>query len=117
MLLHCQVASFLWSRLKKIFGLVSCAPEKCETFLRQDSAFRNNSEKKAVFWNCLVHAVLWCLWKERNKRIFEDLVSSKEELWEHVVFLASTWAATDQIFKGFSLGSIIRDWKSILGLS
>ncbi|BBG93501.1 trithorax-like protein 2 [Prunus dulcis] len=48
-------------------------------------------------------AVIWNLWLERNRRIFEDYKGvGMVELWDRVKFWAAPWASTSPAFKDIS---------------
>ncbi|KAB2615114.1 ribonuclease H protein [Pyrus ussuriensis x Pyrus communis] len=56
--------------------------------------------KAKALWGCLVSAVFWNIWLERNKRIFEDYT---------VRYWASFWASVSNDFKNLSLSHILWD--------
>lgn len=58
-----------------------------------------DQQKGKALWRCIVLAVAWNNWKERNDRIFEDKETPREEIWERTTFLASLWASTSKFFR------------------
>lgn len=76
---HCEVASLLWQKLFRETGYWEI-PEGCHT-LFCDHCFGFGKGKKAKdLWRCSVVAVIWDLWMETNRRIFEDYIGVWGEL-------------------------------------
>lgn len=61
-------------------------------------------------------AVIWVIWKERNLRSYDGVLSSREGMIEKVCFLIASWAAALPIFHDISFASIMRSWHEIEGL-
>ena len=40
-----------------------------------------------ILWQSLVYAVLWCIWLERNARIFNDSFSTVDFIWALLFWL------------------------------
>lgn len=60
-----------------------------------------------VLWQCMVLALLWTIWMERNSRIFEERSMELIGIFEKAKYLASLWASTDTAFKDFPFSLII----------
>ncbi|BBH00699.1 VIRB2-interacting protein 2 [Prunus dulcis] len=85
-------------------------PEGCfELFsIRIDALGRGKKAK--ILWGSLMQAVVWNLWLERNRRIFEDYKGvGVAELWDRVKFWAALWASTSLAFKDVPYPSIMRN--------
>jgi hypothetical protein len=71
-------------------------------------------QRSAVIWKMVPTCILWCVWKERNDRCFEDLERSLEEilasffhtlyLWT-VAFVSPLSFTFDEFLVRFSLSS------------
>ncbi|KAM7469627.1 hypothetical protein LguiA_007810 [Lonicera macranthoides] len=59
-------------------------------------------------------AVLWCVWGERNRRIFEDKAEHVEDIWQRVKLSASLWAYSSSLFSSLSLDDLSRDWSAAM---
>ncbi|KAM7515281.1 hypothetical protein LguiA_004864 [Lonicera macranthoides] len=57
-------------------------------------------------------AVVWCMWRERNSRLFDDKEANNEEVWQRVKAMASLWAYSSKVFGALSLSDIARDWSA-----
>lgn len=69
-----------------------------------------NGTKAKALWGCLVLAVFWNIWLERNKRIFEDYTGvGVSDLWGRVRYWAALWASVSNDFKNYSLSYILWD--------
>lgn len=54
-------------------------PEDVKAFVSQ--WYRGGQESRAcLFWDYLMHGIMWGVWKEGNKRLFEEVFKSKEEV-------------------------------------
>ena len=73
----------------------------------------SGGRKANAVWGCLVLAVFWVIWLERNQRIFEDKIGAdQEELWDRIKFWSSLWVSVTHEFRDYSFADILRDWKA-----
>jgi hypothetical protein len=78
LLLHCETACALWDTILSRFGLSWVMPLRViELFECWWTGGRSNS---AVVWKMVPLCLMWCLWRERNDRSFEDQERTLEEL-------------------------------------
>lgn len=49
-------------------------------------------------WNLCLHAVIWAIWKERNNRVFDNIIGDATSVWDSFLFLLASWARKDCIF-------------------
>ncbi len=77
--LHCSMASDLWSLVFGMFGVQWVMPRTVlELFCGwMGKLGRHNS---LLVWNMVPHYLVWCLWRERNTRHFEDTERTISEL-------------------------------------
>ena len=76
--LHCEVAKALWYAIFSRFGLNWVMPNRVAyLFACWWTGSRSHS---ATVWKMVFLCLLWCLWRERNERCFEDLERYLEEL-------------------------------------
>ena len=71
------------------------------------------SKRGIVLWQVACIALIWVVWKKRNKRIFEDKARNSKNLWDSIHFLASLWAFSSKVFKGIPLNVIHLDWIAV----
>ena len=77
--LHCPVANDLWSFVFSLFGVCWVMPRKITDLVsRWQGSFKR--QKSYEIWAVIPHCLLWCLWRERNSRIFEDCDRSTLDL-------------------------------------
>lgn len=71
-------------------------------------------ERSKIFIKVILAGVLWGIWKERNKRVFED----KRSVWvviDSIVCEISSWVLVKE-FQNCSMNDMVKDWVScILG--
>ena len=70
--LHCPIAMDLWSMVLGLFGVTWVMPHTVLGLLwRCQGSFSRH--RKGYIWSIIPHCLLWCLWRERNSRCFEDI--------------------------------------------
>jgi hypothetical protein len=70
LLIHCAVARDLWNAFFARFGLCWVMPRTVKELLA--SWWTAGRTRSAVVWKMVPHCILWCIWRERNNRCFED---------------------------------------------
>ena len=74
---------------------------------------RWNSSVK-VFWVCVVWAVLWGIWKERNLRIFNDNYNSVFNLWDKILYWVAICVKSRKDFRYIPLSDLSMGWNFVL---
>jgi hypothetical protein len=78
LLLHCDVASALWSSLFNRFGMSWVMPKQVIDLL---ACWRSSRRPRStVVWKMAAICLFWCLWRDRNNSSFKDLESTLEEI-------------------------------------
>uniref|UniRef100_A0A2N9EHP5 Reverse transcriptase domain-containing protein n=1 Tax=Fagus sylvatica TaxID=28930 RepID=A0A2N9EHP5_FAGSY len=79
LLLHCPYAKEMWDMVFALFGIQWVMPRGV---LALFECWQGNfgGHQNIVVWRAVPHCVMWCLWRERNRRIFEDCESSIVDL-------------------------------------
>ena len=69
--LHCPVAMDLWPMVLGLFGVSWVMPQSIMELLAywQDKLGRHQN---GHIWLIFPHCLMWCLWRERNSRCFEN---------------------------------------------
>lgn len=65
------------------------------------------SRKIRPLWNLCLHALMWNIWLERNRRVFEDRCSYIEDFWLSFVRVLGVWAKNRGEFRSYTLVSLI----------
>ena len=112
--LHCPMARSLWIRLFGIFGESWVCPKDIHQFLLTKFRGFGSRKEAKILWQTSIFAMLWCIWLERNSRVFNDSFSSIDFIWDRITFLASLWCSAHGLFNGVSLADIQRDWHALL---
>ena len=81
LLLHCEMTHQLWSFALKSFDLSWVIPRSIPDLLF--GWWNWLGKHLSQIWNLVPLCILWCIWKEQNRRTFEDFNSSVDQ------FLAS----------------------------
>ena len=111
--LHCGFARSLWSKVFREFDLDIDTPGNLSDLLIGCSNLRWNKRAKAL-WDCVLWAVLWGIWKERNSRTFNDEKISPFNLWDNILVWVATWIKSHQEFRLISFSDLSMGWSFIL---
>ena len=69
--LTCLVAMDLWSMVLGLFGISWVMPHTVlELLWCWQGSFGHH--RNGYIWSIVPHGLMWCLWRERNSRCFED---------------------------------------------
>jgi hypothetical protein len=110
---QCEVVSQLWERLFLEAGLSWEIPDGICEFLSASRLGFGRGKKAKILWGSSVLAVIWVIWMERNRRIFEDYRGvGLEELWLRVKYLAALWSSFSVEFRDYSTSLILIDWRA-----
>ncbi|XP_065620529.1 uncharacterized protein LOC136063704 [Quercus suber] len=78
LLLHCEKAYLLWSLVFRTFGISWVLPRSvADTLFGWWNWFGKHSSS---IWNLAPLCLMWCIWRERNWRTFEDTDKSNNQL-------------------------------------
>ena len=73
--LHCNLAKDLWDSVLSSFGVSWVMP--CQVRLLVDCWQGGlGRQRNSLIWKAIPHCLMWCLWRKRNLRSFEDLEMS-----------------------------------------
>jgi hypothetical protein len=105
LLLHCVVASDLWSAVLQSFGVCWVFPNRIRDLLFEwyNSFGKHNSE----IWNLVLLCLLWIVWRERNQRTFEDVEHPTSKLIELFFGLLFDWARVGGLTSVHSLADFV----------
>jgi hypothetical protein len=91
LLLHCRVTNAFWNAIFSRFGLCWVMPRSVrELFACWWTGGRTRS---AMVWKMIPLCLMWCIWRERNARCFEDSARSFEEILHYFLFTLHTWTS------------------------
>ena len=108
--LHCSYSIQLWWKLFQEVKVSWVIPKGCFELLSTNFKALGKGKKSKALWGCLVSAIFWNIWLERNKRIFEDYTGvGAEVLWGRVKYWAAFWASVTKEFNNCSLSQILWD--------
>ena len=96
LLLHCEVATALWGFVFQQFGIQWVLLAKILDLLF--GWYNWFGKHSSDIWNLVPLCLMWSLWQERNRRIFEDLEKSLIHLQEQFLGLlydfSRSWGLT-----------------------
>jgi hypothetical protein len=91
LLIHCDIAQALWTALFSRFGLSWVMPLRVVDLFA--CWWTGGRSRNAVVWKMVPSCLMWCLWRERNDRTFEDQERTLEELKSFFFFTLFSWTA------------------------
>jgi hypothetical protein len=89
LLLHCDVASTLWNHVFSRFGMSWVMPRRVVDLF--SCWWKAGRSRSAAVLKMVPICILWCVWKERNTRCFEDLENSMEIIVASFLHLLYLW--------------------------
>lgn len=108
LLIHCSFSSGVWayflSRLN-ISWVMQMPNDILELFFLWNAY--GFGERAKIFCGCLIHAIIWGIWKKRNRRIFEGKSKSRTEVIDYIIREVGGWIFVDKAFQGISLSSFV----------
>lgn len=103
--LNCKTAESMW---KLILGWFHCYEPCPNSIPSLFEYWRMGSKRGKSMRNLSFMAVVWSIWKERNRRCFDELSSKDNQLGENVKQIGAIWSSSLLHFKGISANSIIK---------
>jgi len=94
LLFHCEIASALWNAIFNNVGLAWVMPSRMVDLFACWRALGGRFQLDIV-WKTISPCLMWCLWRERNDRSFENRERTLVDL--KALF-----------FEAFSLGCCLR---------
>ena len=101
LLIHCPVATALWSWILGVFGIAWVLPHSVSKLLF--GWWNALGHHSSDIWNLVLLCLMWTVWKERNSRIFEDVSSTDIQLRDCLASSLFEWSKVS----GYSTSSTI----------
>jgi hypothetical protein len=89
LLIHWDVAYALWSAISTCFGLSWVMPRRVLDLFA--CWWTSGRLRSATIWKMVLTCILWCVWKERNNRCFEDFERSLEDILASFLHTLYLW--------------------------
>jgi hypothetical protein len=91
LLLHCEVATYLWHSVFTLFGMEWVMPEKVIDLFACWNQVGGRDLSRDI-WRMAPLCVIWCIWRERNARTFEDKECSVVGVRKNMITMLHMWA-------------------------
>ncbi|XP_026383460.1 uncharacterized protein LOC113278957 [Papaver somniferum] len=113
LLLHCSTAIYIWNFFKVEFHLNWVLPHSIHTALSTWPCSSIRSRKSLVI-KALPVAILWNLWKERNRRAFKNKSSTTAKIIQSIKHIIAYWLYLQPEFQKISLKQFMINWKTVV---
>lgn len=90
LLLHCNYAWRVWCWWMKLWDVTWASPPSLKAHLQIWSIHGRDPFFKKVWW-AVFFIIIWSIWKERNARIFQQVVCSIEKTCEMILLRLGWW--------------------------
>ncbi|OVA14077.1 Reverse transcriptase zinc-binding domain [Macleaya cordata] len=114
-MLHCSFSYLVWGYFIKAYGLNWVSEGSMVQHLFAWKTSRGKGRGKRV-WRILNYAILWALWVERNKRVFDDRESSVLEVVNNVKSLVFLWCTKEKTFEGYRFDDLVIRWDTVINM-
>jgi len=104
--LVCGVSSALWSDVRMWLGIFTVTPGDIRHHFQQFTKMAGMPRRTHLFFSIIWFAVIWVLWKERNSRVFENMVATPIMLLERVKLSSFLWLKSKNVSFSYSY----HDW-------
>jgi len=91
LLLHCDATCVLWNAIFSRFSLFWVMP--CRVLNLFACWWTGGRSQSAVVWKMVPCCLIWCLWRGRNDRQFEEKERTIEELIYFFFYSLCSWTA------------------------
>ena len=95
--LNCDVSSGLWADVRRWLGISSVTPGDIRHHFHQFAKMAGLPRSSHLFLSIIWFAVVWVLWKERNKCIFENEVATPFMPLERVKLNSFLWLKSKHV--------------------
>lgn len=65
----------------------------------------------------LAQGLMWGVWKERNRRIFEEMKREVWEIWDSILSEVGLWMVALKEINEVSMYEWMRDWRECIDLT
>lgn len=111
--LNCDTARWVWNKLLSGFGIQLVGNTDLESWFRGRVTGRR-SRVGDLIWLVIFHAVTWCLWLERNQRIFEDKANNLGKILQNVINCIWGWIKFDPLVRGLRVEDLMFNWAAVI---
>jgi hypothetical protein len=88
--LHCMVATELWRTILQLFGVEWVMPGSVKDMLGSWRGQKGNRTSIQI-WRMAPSCLMWCVWRERNARCFEDCETGLSNLKRKMLQMLFMW--------------------------
>lgn len=107
--IHCPYARAIWDYFLSKLNFSWVMPKDMKELFAQCNVWGLDPCGRS-FWACLIHAMIWNIWRERNSRIFKGKRKICNEVIESIIKELGSWLFVTKEFEGISLSAFMNVW-------
>jgi hypothetical protein len=91
LLLHCNLFGSVWNHILRWLGVSSVLPDDALSHYYQFNFIGGATKSRRSILQVIWYATVWEIWKERNNRIFNDIICSISHVVDTIKSLTFMW--------------------------
>jgi len=95
--LNCGVSSVLWADVRMWLGIFTVTPSDIRLHFQQFTKMAGMPRSSHLFFSIIWFVVISVIWKERNNRVFENVVATPFMLLERVKLNSFLWMKSKNV--------------------
>ncbi|XP_026439193.1 uncharacterized protein LOC113337828 [Papaver somniferum] len=107
-LLHCSFAKKIWSKFLEKLNWYFAMPEHPSDVVHSWH-LKKSSDALTYLWNLIPAEVLWCIWQERNARVFTDKVCNDVAVTNKVIYCLYSSSLVIKDFDNLSSSDVMEN--------
>ncbi|CAN1766060.1 hypothetical protein LINPERHAP1_LOCUS9816 [Linum perenne] len=108
LLLSCSFSSWIWLTFSSKLAIWGPAHSDVSNFIRE---WQVRNSRFQSFKVGLMHVLFWCIWGERNDRIFRDRVRTREQLVWKIAVTICRWLRVANIITRDEMKDWLELWR------
>lgn len=117
--IHCSYVFEVWSYFLNSFSIKWVLSDNVKSNLWEwgDKKVKKSKNMIRKIWSLLPFTIWWCIWKERNAGLYNNLVKDVNQVIADIKCLLFNWGLASDMFSGFTLSNLNCNWDVVVNSS